>query len=296
MTFSDSRVVEFINQNFIPSWETASAARWVQFELGEGRSVEGIATGEIALYFCDAKGHVFDILPALQSPTQTLAGMKEAVQTFQKAKGSFNNQSLKELHQARMRKIAGDHLSSNPLHATIDDLLNGNSPEVQKSKEGIKIREERINESVDAATQDLRFLAFSKSFAMLPTSSSLVVVEPGGKDYYRWEVARRFCEIGTWETEISSTLRFPPAHHKEADNTPPRLWTDDLLPKVATEEAIADWTAELFPHNPHPEIANRNPYHWMGELFPHILRQPLNRGGQHTYDSSSLEAIRVIHK
>ena len=260
MTFSDSRVVDFINQNFIPVWETASAARWVKFELGEGRSVEGIATGEIALYFCDDQGHVFDILPALQSPAQTLAAMKEASHVFQEAKGQFDDDSLRKFHQARMREIAGGHLSADYEESSIFPVFQKqiDLQGLQNSEKGIKTREERINESIDAATQDLRFLAFSKSFMPLPNSSSLVVVEPGGKDYYRWEVARRFCEIGTWETEIES----------------------------ATMQDMGKPTT----------ISTRTAKDWMKELFPHILQQPLDRGGEYTYDSSSLEAIRIIPK
>lgn len=259
MTFSDSKVVDFINQNFIPVWETASAARWVKFELGEGRSVEGIATGEIALYFCDAKGHVYDILPALQSPAQTLEAMKAASKFYQEAKGEFDNQSIREFHEARMREIAGKKLTTESYKFPIQPAIQSSS-NLQKSEEGIKTREERINESIDAATKDLRFLAFSKSAMFIPDGSSLIVVEPGGRDYYRWEVARRFCEIGTWQTKINS------ATMQDYGKSEPNF------------------------------VATRTPNDWKDELFPFILQQPLDRGGEYTYDSSSLEAIRIIPK
>lgn len=266
MTFSDSRVVDFINENFIPTWETASAARWVKFELGDGRSVEGIATGEIALYFCDAQGHVFDILPALQSPAHTLAAMETASAFFKESKGEFDDKTLQQFHKARMKQIAE--------HSTFDKKISSEWPSssfpsepatpqaLQQSKTGMKTREERINESVDAATRDLRYLAFSKSFMPMPDTSSLIVVEPGGMDYYRWEVGRRFNQIGTWNTEIQ------------------RVEMTSEGKKETTKEKVSSFT----------------PYDWMEELFTYLLEQPLDRGGVFTYDSSSLEAIRIIPK
>ena len=64
--------------DFIPVWESVAPVRTVTFDLGEGRKLKGSVSGEIAIYFCDTDGKVFDILPALQSPAATLVAMKEA--------------------------------------------------------------------------------------------------------------------------------------------------------------------------------------------------------------------------
>ena len=262
MTFSDSRVVSFINENFVPVWESASAARWVKFDLGEGRNVKGIATGEIALYFCDSSGHVFDVLPALQSPAQTLAAMKEAAEFFTVNKGELSEERVKSFHRKRMGEIGDLNLTE----AKLEQFLKRESSEqnaqgesdaasltLQKSESGMKARENRISEAIDEATEDLRHLAFSKAFVSLPVGTPLLVVEPGGKDYYRWEVGRRFLSLGTWGSE-----------------------------------------AHLFPTSTETPSSERTPDEWKVELFEHVLMQPLDRGGEVTYDSSSLEAIRII--
>ncbi len=61
-----------LKEDFIPVWEAVAPVRTVTFNMGEGRTLKGSVSGEIAVYFCDPRGKVFDILPALQSPAATL--------------------------------------------------------------------------------------------------------------------------------------------------------------------------------------------------------------------------------
>lgn len=96
MTFSDSRISKFLQENFIVQWEAVSPVRVVKFDLGEGRSFSGTVNGEIALYFCDSNGKVFDILPALQSPTITLTRIKEANAFFTGHVGSLSKEMIKD--------------------------------------------------------------------------------------------------------------------------------------------------------------------------------------------------------
>lgn len=78
MTFSDSRVVSFINEHFLPAWESVSGVTNVIYDLGEGREVHATMNGEIAIYFCRPDGVVFDIVPGLQSPKVTYQAMQRA--------------------------------------------------------------------------------------------------------------------------------------------------------------------------------------------------------------------------
>ena len=87
-----------LKADFIPVWESVAPVRTVTFNLGEGRKLKGSISGEIAIYFCDTDGKVFDILPALQSPAATLIAMKEAKRFYgelEKAVKKANNEKEK---------------------------------------------------------------------------------------------------------------------------------------------------------------------------------------------------------
>ena len=117
MTFSDSRISKFLQEHFIVQWEAVSPVRLVKFDLGEGRSFSGTVNGEIAIYFCDSTGRVFDILPALQSPAITLNRIKEAKAFFTQHASKLSKQVIEEESYAPgaypMKVEAIDHLIKN---------------------------------------------------------------------------------------------------------------------------------------------------------------------------------------
>lgn len=258
MTFSDSKVVAFINEHFVPVWESVSPVRTVQFELGEGRSVKGTISGEIALYFCTPEGLVFDILPALQSPAATLEAMKEAA-SFARVKKDHPATSVRVFQEGRMKEIAALHLDESVKKQGLSELPkrdpNARYLFQQKSMEGLALRDQHINEAVDAATADMRMMMTSKVLMVMPTGSPLIVVEPGGKDYYRWEVAKRFLNVSSWSD----------------------------MERTYSSENEEDRTALI-------------PDRWKEELFVHILQQSLDEGEEVIYDSDSLKAIRIIQQ
>ena len=256
MTFSDSRVVDFIKEHFIAVWESVSPVRIVTFELGEGRSVKGTVSGEIALYFCTPEGKVFDILPALQSPAATLEAMKKAA-SFHRVSSKYPHTSVTVFHRERMKRIAGIYFDRAAEDLTeVPAVAEEEVASLRSSKEGMSLREQRISEAVDQASTDLRMMASSKVAMFLPTGSPLIVVEPGGKDYYRWEVAKRFVNRSSWN-----------------------------------EAEVIGWPQPL-----DPPQTERTPDDWKEELFVHILAQSLDQGQKVTYDSDSLEAIRIIQE
>jgi len=127
---------------------------------------------------------------------------------------------------------------------------------MQKTREGIQKSKDAINEAEDGATGTMRSLA-SKS--LLPASNNtenITIVRPGGRGYYRWEVDQRFTSKAAW----SITPQSDRSRGRTLEEVPPSLKTPD---------------------------------EWSKELFETILQQPLI-GGETTYDSNSLEAIRII--
>lgn len=87
MTFSDKKVVEFVNRHFIPVWESVAPVSVAVFDLGDGKVVRGAYGGNIALYVCDVKGRVLDILPALHPPATTLRWLEGSRALFESTRG-----------------------------------------------------------------------------------------------------------------------------------------------------------------------------------------------------------------
>ena len=52
MTFSEKKVVDLINKEFVPVWESVAPVTVATYKLDEEREVKGTINGEIALYFC----------------------------------------------------------------------------------------------------------------------------------------------------------------------------------------------------------------------------------------------------
>ena len=82
MTFSDKKLAEFVNKNFIPAWETVAPVSLATFDLGDGKKITGAYKGNVALYICSADGNVIDILPALHPPTMTLQWLDERFKLY----------------------------------------------------------------------------------------------------------------------------------------------------------------------------------------------------------------------
>ncbi len=255
MTFSDSRVVKILQDDFIPAWESVAPVKIVTFDLGEGRSLKGTVSGEIAVYFCTPDGEVFDILPALQSPAATLATMKEALAFYQTHNGKLTDELVKDYHLKRMEKMAEGHFDRNTFALGATTSFG---KEHGKSAIGLLRREDYIKEAVDAATRDLRTMSGSK-VRTVGSDEEIVIVEPGGQGYFQWEVDRRFVN------NVLQRIKIPgiPSQESKPSDSPPQI------------------------------LPLKTPDQWKVELFERVLRQPL-KGGKVTYDSSSLEAIRII--
>jgi len=278
--------------DFIPVWESVAPVRTVTFDLGEGRKLKGSVSGEIAIYFCDTDGKVFDILPALQSPAATLNAMKEAKRFYgamkEEADNLFKrgNQTqtrnnapkespdefreivsygiVKNYHKKRMKKVAAekyDFLKKWDVGVLKDPVKYRAGLLFPESEKGEKIRDSYINSATDEATKDMRIMTDSKMAMTGLTSEgvfvdgAMTVVEPGGRGYYQWKIGQGFHDVWTKEFRKGVPYTLPITRGK-------KLMTPDQ---------------------------------WKQPLFEDILKQEL-KGGEVEYNSDSLKAINLFEE
>lgn len=265
-----------LSDDFVPMWQSVSPVRIVTFDLGEGRSLKGTVNGEIAIYFCDSSGKVFDILPALQSPAITLQAMKEAKAFYKKHDGKITEANVSSYHLARMKKVAGERYDKllskgRPIFNDLKKLIEQDASTLfPLSKKGETKRDSYIDASVDGATSDLRRMAMSKVM-IVPTSTTLgitgeamTVVEPGGLGYYQWQIDRTF--HGATDRDIDGSEIYPD------------------LDATKSYFKMMQWGSRL-----------KTPDQWRNLLFIGIFKQEL-KGGNVKYNSESLEAISIIEE
>ena len=167
MTFSEQKVVDLISENFVPVWESVAPVTVATYKLDEEREVKGTINGEIALYFCRPDGKVFDVLPALQSPAETLVAMQEALRLYKDSEGAQNWQKIVEHHTNRKIFLSTFNLDS-----------------LKLGEAGLEKRSTVIGDAVFGATKDLRVAVASKSMVVTP-AERFITVEPGGKHLYK---------------------------------------------------------------------------------------------------------------
>ena len=168
MTFSDQKIVDLVNENFVALWESVAPVKVAIFDLGNGRKIRGTVGGEIALYFCRPDGKVFDILPALHSPAATRDAIENALAFYQRT--GATDEAIAEYHQAQLAYFDGEGLGVP-------------TPEMFAHQEELAARQR----TSDPATADLSEMLFSKTAAIVD-SEPIVVVEPGGFHYYKRRV------------------------------------------------------------------------------------------------------------
>lgn len=290
MTFSDSRIVKLLKNDYVPVWESVAPVREVTFDLGEGRSVKGTVGGEIALYFCTPQGMVFDILPALQSPAATRQAIENALAFYRKHHGKPGVKAIADWHRARMRKTLEIVWKDHP------DKFRKAYPHIEKlqarqiypqAKRGEDKREAYIRSALDDATRDMRVMAMSK-VAVMPSRKNQVmtVVEPGGRGYFLWQIDR--CFLGMLPLAESNRSK----GKRSGDDAVRKTDISDLL-----DGGRGAFIKRITDKNERVRVRQWNslpkpPSAWKHLLFEGILYQPL-KGGKVTYDSESLEAISI---
>ena len=203
--------------------------------------MKGAISGEIAIYFCTPEGKVFDILPALQSPAVTLNSINDAYAFYSQHGGKLADGLVKEYHSNRLNEFAGkkfDQLSAEGKKIFKDPAQVPAYKIYPNSKKGEDKRELYIKAATDSATKDMRTMVFSKAFVApsfdgLLEDSAITVVEPGGREYYQWQIAR--CMLGTYK---SNDIEFisPSAPSNNLCLTAPNSWKETLFTKIMKQE------------------------------------------------------------
>ena len=210
MTFSEKKVVDLIKKEFVPVWQSVAPITVSTYKLDEEREVRGIVNGEIALYFCRPDGVAFDVLPALQSPAQTLAAMKRALTLYRDSDGAKNWQKVVGYHSRRYQL-----------------LTTAKQSEIDAGEKGLRMRAQRIDDAGDDGSKDLRVAIFSKSLIQ-SAAERFVTVEPGGMHLYKSRVHEKFFKI---------PKKSPNATRAERLNHYPKL-TPEGWKKIIFEEVL----------------------------------------------------------
>lgn len=66
--FSKTDVVEYVNKNFEPAWESVRPVPIVKIDFGGGNVLTRTLHGNIATYLCAADGTVLDLVPGIYTP------------------------------------------------------------------------------------------------------------------------------------------------------------------------------------------------------------------------------------
>jgi hypothetical protein len=181
VTFSDSRVATLIRERFIPVWESVAPVTIATYELGEGRTFRGIVSGEIALYFCRPDGKVFDVLPALQSPHATYWALKGALEYYEKT--GATEEAVRAHHGDRLRQMAaaGRGEANDVTRRSLQRLEEARRATEPGTKTLGEMGSAKVAEMPDASKFNKRLSGTAQPLGSHP----LVVVEPGGYDYYK---------------------------------------------------------------------------------------------------------------
>jgi hypothetical protein len=158
VTFSDRKVVDFIEKNFVPAWESVAPVTTVTYPLGEERSVQGILTGEIALYVCRPDGKVIDILPGLYSPAATLAALKDALVLYKESDRGQNVSVIQRHHKdpPALRQESGYTFPHQPDSNRSEIVLKRRIESLEAQIGQLKKRAEELADAPDESTRGMR--------------------------------------------------------------------------------------------------------------------------------------------
>lgn len=192
-------MVTFIAEHFVPAWESVAEVTTVSYPLSSNRSVEQVLSGEIAFYFCRPDGRVVDILLGLQSPTDTLSAMKEALVLFNQTDNGRNESAVRAFHaDASTRPI---EIPSGQLLPICDresletkEVLQGRIHQLDSQIAGLKRRLRELGDSPDGATRVKRNAKNISSIVEIAAAQPaliqgfVTVVDPAGRNHRRGDV------------------------------------------------------------------------------------------------------------
>ena len=98
---SDANVLQFLNEQVVPCWESLRPVPKVSIDFGDGRKLTRTLQGNTVMYLCYADGRVVDALPGVYTPADFLAQVNQGL-AFMREKG--NNPTWEQVqawHQAQ---------------------------------------------------------------------------------------------------------------------------------------------------------------------------------------------------
>lgn len=303
MTFSDSRISKFLQEHFIVQWEAVSPVRLVKFDLGEGRSFSGTVNGEIAIYFCDSNGKVFDILPALQSPAITLNRIKEAKAFFTQNAGKQSKQAIKE--DLQINNLSGlFHQTEEEIEKLVNKQYKFQIQPGQISQSSInKLHRDRLKKVASERYQSLtdKGVQVFKNPENIPASLVFPDTKKGEEKRDAYIYAALDDATRDLRFMVMSKIGPPPTHFDNSVLAAESLtivepgglgyyqWQIDRAFFGAIDPPGTDsmLLSDIFDTQPD------TPQEWKEIIFTSIMKQEL-KGGVIEYNSESLDAIQVI--
>lgn len=175
MTFSDEKIIEFVNQNFVAAWESVAPVSLATFDLGNGKKLTGAYGGNIALYLCDTRGRVLDVLPALQTPTVTLQWLHQSRELAARAR--------------RIREEALDYALAS-FHARRAEQPDLKPDRVTETLQELPLKSGAVFTLPPERTEPLREMVGKSMAVPQRTSEKILVVVAGGLAKYTKAVDR----------------------------------------------------------------------------------------------------------
>ena len=83
MTFSDRTIADYLNRTFESAWINVRPVPIVEAHHPDGRVEETSFNGNVLTHFCTPDGRVFDILPGVVSPAETLSRARLASELWE---------------------------------------------------------------------------------------------------------------------------------------------------------------------------------------------------------------------
>lgn len=87
MTLSDPELARFINDRFVPCWESVRPVPQVSIDFGNGKTLRRTLAGNTVMYVCFPDGRVADLFPGIHTPKDLRFGLETALETVAAVRG-----------------------------------------------------------------------------------------------------------------------------------------------------------------------------------------------------------------
>jgi hypothetical protein len=232
--FSDTRVAEFINEHFEPSWKSLRPVPIVTIDFGNGTKVRRTLHGNVATSVCTSDGKLLDVLPGIYSPDAYVdrlgeLGLLHRYVTGRSSPRELRASALRSYHRQRATGLAN---GTAPLRFT-------EQPYRRQSITGI----EKGTKTVLQPAPRIRSRAAHASGRTHASRAGAARTPGPGKDLSTWEALAE-------DTRVNETIRRRQIHEYLADKT------------SVTPDAVTKW---LYREVLHADLDD--PYLGLGKIL-----------------------------